>query len=503
IINYNKMEVSFMSVLSGLTPSNVFRYFEEICSIPHGSGNTLAISNYLADFAKEHSLRFIQDTNNNVIIYKEGTSGYEHSAPVMLQGHMDMVCEKDAGCQTDFTKDGLTLKLANGIISAEGTTLGGDDGIAVAYILAILDSSDIPHPPIEAIFTVDEEIGMLGAAALDCTPLTSHIMLNLDSEDEGHLLVSCAGGVTASCKLPVSYQTTSSIYHIVKLNVSGICGGHSGVEIIRQGANADKILGRILYDISKQLHINIINISGGNKDNAIPKEAQADIAIYSPDDLDRFIGLLQKEKEILSHEYTSSDPDIHISYEVISDIANNKADIMTDDSTTKVITALILLPNGIQKMSHDIEGLVQTSLNLGIMRTEKSFQNSHVIFSFSVRSSVKTEKEYLVNQLECLMSSLGGTIDLNGEYPAWEYKKDSPLRSLMIEIFNKQYGHEPVIEALHAGVECGIFNEKIPDFDCVSFGPDIKDIHTTNECMSVDSIVRTWNYLLEILKRLK
>lgn len=494
-----------MSVLSGLTPANVFKYFEEICGIPHGSQNTLAISNYLVDFAKRHNLKYIQDESNNVIIFKSGTAGYENAAPVILQGHMDMVCEKDSDCQIDFEKDGLTLKLENGTISAEGTTLGGDDGIALAYALAILEANDIPHPPIEAVFTVDEEIGMLGASALDCSPLTSRIMLNIDSEEEGYLLVSCAGGATATCKLPVSYhQPSSPVFNIISLKISGIEGGHSGVEIIKQGANADKILGRILYDISKQLHISLINLSGGNKDNAIPKKAKAAIAIYSQNDLDILDKLLEKENEVLSHEYSHSDPDISISYEVISNDPANTIAVMTDEDKAKVITALNLLPNGIRKMSQDIEGLVQTSLNLGIMNTvNENNNNSHICFSFSVRSSVKTEKEYLINQIECLMNSLGGTVDLSGEYPAWEYRKDSPLRDIMVDVFTQQYGHEPIIQALHAGLECGIFNEKLPNLDCVSFGPDMKDIHTSNESMSVESVARTWDYLLEILKRLK
>lgn len=494
-----------MSVLSGLTPANVFKYFEEICSIPHGSGNTLAISNYLVDFAKSHSLNYIQDESNNVIIFKSGTSGYENAAPVILQGHMDMVCEKEPDCPIDFEKDGLTLKLENGTISAEGTTLGGDDGIAVAYALAILDADDIPHPPIEAVFTVDEEIGMLGASALDCSPLTSRIMLNIDSEEEGYLLVSCAGGATATCKLPVSYcQPTSPIMNIINLKISGIEGGHSGVEIIKQGANADKILGRILYDISKQLPIHLISISGGNKDNAIPKKAEATIALYAQNDLDILNKLIQNENEILSHEYSHSDPDISVSYEVISNDLADTIAVMTDEDTTKVIAALNLLPNGIRKMSQDIEGLVQTSLNLGIMNTIKgNNHDGYICFSFSVRSSVKTEKEYLINQIECLMNSLGGTVELSGEYPAWEYRKDSPLRDIMVDVFKEQYGHEPIIQALHAGLECGIFNEKLPGLDCVSFGPDMKDIHTSNESMSVESVARTWDYILEILKRLK
>lgn len=487
-----------MKVLSSLEPHKVFEYFEEICSIPHGSSNTKKISDYLVTFAREHDLRYIKDQSNNVIIFKDGTPGYEASAPVMLQGHMDMVCEKDKDYNIDFERDGLELVLNDGIISANGTTLGGDDGIAVAYALAILDSSDIPHPPLEAVFTVDEEIGMLGAAAIDCSPLKSKIMLNLDSEDEGYLLVSCAGGVTAASHIPVIFIPAAD-KTLMSINISGLLGGHSGVEIDKNRANANILFGRILYTLNKKLSFNLVSIEGGLKDNAIVKTAVAVIAV-NESDIQTVKDCVSHMEYLFKHEYVVSDPDIKITAEITdTSPAATANDMMDNISTGRVIAALVNMPYGIQGMSSNIEGLVESSLNLGILKTT----DTEVVLSYCVRSSIASRKQEMLDKITSLTELLSGYVTLTGDYPAWEYRQDSPLRDLMKDIFTEQYGREPVIQALHAGVECGLFAGKIPDLDCVSFGPDMKDIHTTNESMDVESVKRTWEYTLEILKRLK
>ena len=504
-----------MGVLSNIEPYGVFRFFEDICGIPHGSSDTKKISDYLVKFAVDRKLRYIQDGSNNVIIFKGGTAGYENSASVMMQGHMDMVCEKDADCDIDFEHDGLRLVLEDGVISADGTTLGGDDGIAVAFALAILDSDDIPHPPLECVFTVDEEIGMLGAAAIDCSPLRSRIMLNLDSEDEGYLLVSCAGGACATCHIPVEYENMTGELSVVKITVDGLTGGHSGVEIIKQRANADKQLARLLYNIGNDVSYRLISIQGGLKDNAIPNKAEAYVGI-AHDDVDNFVKSAEKYEKVLRHEFGSTDPGLAVRVETdLSDDLdsdNNAGDVqndktgrtvinraMTEKSADIVIRSLMMMPNGIQKMSNDIEGLVQTSLNLGILKTSED----EVTASFSVRSSVQSEKENLIDQLRCVSASAGGSLDVQGDYPAWEYRHDSPLRDIMVSVFEEQYGRKPVIQALHAGVECGLFAGKMPGLDCVSFGPDMKNIHTSRESMDVASVQRTWKYTLGILQRLK
>lgn len=482
-----------MGVLSNLEPERVFRFFEEICSIPHGSSDTKKISDYLVQFAIDRGLRYMQDGNNNVIIFKTGSRGYENSQPVIIQGHMDMVCEKEADCDIDFSRDPLRLRLEDGIISADGTTLGGDDGIAVAYALAIMDDDSIVHPPLECVFTVDEEIGMLGAQALDCTPLHSKIMLNIDSEDSESLLVSCAGGVCASCHIPVEYEKAGNMMK-VRVKVKGATGGHSGVEIIKQRANADKILGRCLYYIGREVPFRLVSVEGGLKDNAIPKESEAVVAVREAD-FDMFMVCLEKIENIVTKEYAGTDHDLKL----IAGKAGMAAEVMTEQSSENIISALMMIPDGIQKMSNYIEGLVQTSLNLGILKTK----GNEVSMCLSVRSSVQTEKEYLVDKLECIMKTFGGKLELTGDYPAWEYKKGSPLRKLMVQVFEDQNGYSPAVQAIHAGVECGLFAGKIKDLDCVSFGPDINYIHTTKESMSVDSVVRTWNFLLEVLRRLK
>lgn len=514
-----------MGVLSNLEPVGVFRFFEEICGIPHGSSDTKRISDYLVRFAENRGLRYIQDECNNVIIFKDGTDGYEDSKPVMLQGHMDMVCEKDADCDIDFEKDGLKLRLENEIISADGTTLGGDDGIAVAFALAILDSDDIPHPPLECVFTVDEEIGMLGAAEIDCSPLKSRTMLNLDSEDEGYLLVSCAGGACVTCHIPVEYENDDGDSAILKVTMDGLTGGHSGVEIIKQRANADKQIARLLYNIGRDISYRLITIQGGLKDNAIPNSSEAYVLI-KPENVDNFVKLAEKCEQIFRHEFENTDPDMKVRVERVSEVQNvidsgktahcicSGIKVMTENSGEQVIRSLMMMPNGVQKMSQDIEGLVQTSLNLGILKSivpepneaglnEGGAGKGEVTASFSVRSSVQTEKEYLIDQLRCVVNSAKGYIDVQGDYPAWEYRHDSPLRDIMVDVFEKQYGRKPVIQALHAGVECGLFAGKMPGLDCVSFGPDMKNIHTSRESMDVASVQRTWRYTLGILERLK
>ncbi len=482
-----------MAVLEGLEPKAVFEYFEEICSIPHGSGNTKKISDHCVDFAKKHGLKYIQDALNNVIIFKPGTEGYEDSAPVMIQGHLDMVCEKEAGCDIDFEKDGLNIKIENGYVTAEGTTLGGDDGIAVAFALAILAADDIPHPPIEAIFTVDEETGMFGAADIDCSVLTSRVMLNLDSEDEGVLLVSCAGGNNTTCHIPIKREKADGV--CLRIEISGLTGGHSGVEIDKSRANANKLMSRFINELRKEIACRLISINGGLKENAIPRECIAEIVVSSEDVRAARVAR-HKFYATLSGEYIVSDPEL--SFEV-TEVGRGTYNVMTEDVQRRLITALINLPEGIQRMSADIPGLVQTSLNMGVLKTDEN----EVYMRYAVRSSIGTEKEELISRMANLMDMLGGTIDCIGDYPAWEYKKDSKLRDIMIKIFEKQYGYKPKVQALHAGVECGLFAGKMPGLDCVSFGPEMKDIHTPNERMDIGSVQRTWKYVLEILKELK
>lgn len=481
-----------MSVLGELQPKEVFSYFEKLCSIPRGSGNTKAVSDYCAAFAEEHGLKYMQDAGNNIIIFKEGTPGYEASPPVILQGHLDMVCEKSPESPIDFTRDGLELLVEGDYICARGTTLGGDDGIAIAYALAILASQDIPHPPLEAVFTVDEEIGMLGASDIDLSGVKGKILLNIDSEDEGILLAGCAGGATAKVVVPVEYADTELIrYEVV---IHGLRGGHSGVEIDKCRANSNMLMGRLLHGLSKEMGFSMNGLAGGLKDNVIPNETRVNLFIRHGGgrQLEEY---LKAYEGIIRKEYETADPDIQVSFR---NMGMTKASVLDGVSQTNVIFLLMNLPNGIQTMSADIPGLVETSLNLGILRTEEAF-----CASFSVRSSVPTAKEALLDKLELLAEFFDGRLEVSGDYPAWEYKRDSRLREVMARVYREQYGKEPEIQAIHAGLECGIFAGKLRDLDCVSFGPDIEDIHTVRERLSISSAGRVWEFLLEVLKRLK
>ncbi len=483
-------------VVQNLEPAEVFKYFSELCSIPHGSGNVEKISNYCVEFAKEHKLSYRQDDCYNIVIKKPASKGYEDRETVIIQGHLDMVSVKEADCTKNLECEGLDLEYSDGYLYAKQTSLGADDGIAVAYALAILAAEDIEHPAIEAIFTVDEEIGMLGAAAMDLSDISGKYMLNIDSEEEGIFLAGCAGGATVRCKLPVERTVVKGSR--VNLRVDGLTGGHSGVEIICGRANANVLLGRALRNISKECEIGIIDVSGGEKDNAIAKFAEAELIV--PDKaVDRLEAIAALMNDTIRVEYINTDPEMSIKALRCSE-AKEKAEteVMTKACADRVIAALVCLPNGIQKMSSDIEGLVQTSLNLGILECN----GSEVVISYSVRSAVSSEKAELIDRLECLTEQLGGVCDISGEYPAWEYQRESKLRDVMTSVYEKMYGRSPEIQTIHAGVECGIIADKIKNLDCISFGPDIKNIHTTKEKLDVASSKRTWELILEVLKEL-
>lgn len=479
-----------MAVLDHLEPKRVFGFFEELSAIPHGSRNTAAVSSWLAEFGRARGLEVHQDHAGNVIIIKEASAGYEAAEPVIFQGHMDMVCEKAPDCHKDMETEGLDLAVEGDTIYAKGTTLGGDDGIAVAMALAILDDPDMAHPRFEAVFTVDEEIGMLGAVDIDVSPLKGRRMMNLDSEDEGVFTVSCAGGNDSHCVLPLTradFEGTG-----LALYVSGLMGGHSGAEIDKGRANANLLLGRVLYAISTQTDLRLVSADGGLKTNAITPEANAIISVADPK---KAKAMCAEMLTAFQTEYHATDPGILLTVEeVIPDLPP-----MDLETTRKAVCMLTCLPNGIQEMSHDIEGLVQTSLNLGILTTAQN----EMVAEFCVRSSIETQKQMLVDRLECLMRSLGGSVTVKGDYPGWAYQQNSPLRDLMMEVFTEQYGHAPKIEAIHAGVECGMFAGKLPGLDCVSFGPDLKDIHTFRERMHIASVQRTWKLVVEILRRMK
>ena len=475
--------------LAGLQPANVLRFFEEICAIPHGSGNTKLISDYLVAFAKERNIRYIQDEANNVLLFQEGTCGMENHEPVIIQGHMDMVCEKDESCPLDMDVDGLDLTHDGKYIFAKGTTLGGDDGIAVAYALALLDDTSIPHPPLEVIITVDEEIGMLGAAVIDLSELKGRTLVNVDSEEEGVFTVSCAGGATATINLPVERRAVNG--PCIRLVVDGLQGGHSGVEIHMNRANANKVMGEFMSRIQNLMPLCLTSYTGGSKDNAITRSAQANLVAMGTN-LERINGIAEALQAEIREQY--NEPEATVQAFDVDALGGNA---LTTEATAKVIGLLCAAPNGVQAWSKDIDGLVQTSLNMGIAKLGDTMK-----ITFSVRSSVNNEKVELLGQLEKLAAFYGAEYSVMGEYPAWEYKADSKLRDTMVKLYVDMFGKEPEVVAIHAGLECGLLSEKLPGLDCVSIGPQMYDIHTSREKLEIASVKRTWNFLLEILKAL-
>lgn len=482
-----------MRVCEQLEPRNVFRYFEDICSIPHGSQNTKAISDYCVSFAKEHHLKWIQDDMNNVILFKEGSKGYEDAAPVIIQGHMDMVCEKESGADIDFEADGLNLYIEDGFLKASGTTLGGDDGIALAYAFAILSDDTIPHPPLEVVITVDEEIGMLGAQDIDLSMLKGRKLLNIDSDEEGVFLTSCAGGLTAECELPISRTSLSGTAY--QLDITGLAGGHSGTEIQKEHGNAIMLMGRLLKQLADEVSYSLIHIEGGLKDNAIPREAVSQIILDEAEE-DKAMELVRGIAFELKNEFSVSDPDVTVT---LKKQEKGTWDVLTSSSLVKTLFLLRSLPCGVQNMSMAIPGLVETSLNAGIMvLKEDAFS-----LSFSVRSSVTSRKYEVADRLTFITEFLGGQVTISGDYPAWEYKADSDMRELMIRTYRDLFQEEPQIQAIHAGLECGIFSGKLEGLDCISFGPANFDIHTPKERLSIASTEKVWKLILEFLKRSK
>ena len=479
-------------VLQDLKPERVFRYFEEISAIPRQSGKCEMISDYIVDFAKSHDLEYVKDTMSNVVIRKKSSRDNDTRPVVILQGHMDMVCEKsfDFESKHDFGKDGLKLCVLDDFIYAKGTTLGADDGIALAYMLSLLEDDTLDLPPIEAVFTVDEEDGMKGAAAFDASLLEGKYLINLDHEVEGEILTCCAGGKRVKCTLPVKYEEASGIaYDII---ICGLCGGHSGIEIDKGRGNANLLLGRILHNITKQMPFYIRYIGGGLTDSAIPREAKAEI-IIDKENVDLLESIVEKYSRIICNEFEGIEENMMI-------YAENKGEdtcmCLSGESKRRIGFLLNTVPDGIIKMSRKNDGLVRTSLNSGIMK----LSDNEFSLIINMRSLAESEKEALADKIEYLTESAGGTYCEEYDYPAWEYEPDSRLRDIAFDSYQRMYGRNPKLRGFHSGLECGVFFKKIPGIDIISFGPDIANIHTPKERVSISSCVRVYEYLIDILK---
>lgn len=477
--------------VSELEPKRVMEIFEELSGVPHGSGNTALIADYCMSFAKKLGLRAVKDSGGNVMIFKDGSAGYENSEPVILQGHMDMVCEKRPDCGIDMENEGLRLATDGEYVWAEGTTLGGDDGIAVAYILAVLASDDIEHPPIEALITNDEEIGLRGAKELEAQFLKGRRLINMDSEDEGILTVSCAGGVRANCFIPMA-MAKNSFNSALEITVGGLAGGHSGIDINNNRRNGIIVLARVLNRLG--IEFSVSELEGGGRDNVIPKSARAVICL-DRENAERVRNMAAEAEAEFKIECASVEPEVFVS---VKETAVPESCISAEN-TKKLVFTILNAPNGVISMNPDMEGMVRTSLNTGAA----TLKNDGLRLCFLLRSSVGSEKQALMERLENYISFIGGSVEFVDDYPGWAYTPESELRELMSEVFSEMYGREPVIEAIHAGLECGILSEKLGGADMVSFGPDLENVHTPDERMSVASVKRCWEYLIRVLGRLK
>jgi dipeptidase D len=479
-------------MLETLSPSGVFSFFEELTKIPRCSGSEKQVSDFLVAFAEQRKLDVYQDAALNVVMKKPGTAGYEDSPAVIIQGHMDMVCEKSKGSTHDFSKDPIPLRIDGDILRTDGTTLGADNGIAVAYGLALLDSSDIPHPPIELLITTSEETGMNGAYALEAGHLSGKTLLNVDAENEGVFFVSCAGGVDLVCEFDTHWEKAES--DALLIEVSGLKGGHSGMEIIKQRANAIKLLGRLLGAARDAGEYHIAAISGGSKSNAIARDAQA-IVTADAAVLEKMAAIVKDLSEDLRLEYAAVDPDLRVATAVAGKVATR----LDSASTGRIVDFLVIAPHGVQSMSQELEGLVESSLNLGVLK--QSSESIEMVIS--VRSPVDSIKEDITRRLEALARLVDAKSARTGVYPAWRYEADSGIRDLCVRVYKDLTGKEAEIQAIHAGLECGLLKEKLPETDMISFGPNLFNVHTPEEHLSISSVANTWEFLKAVLAESK
>lgn len=464
--------------------------FEQLTKIPHGSGNTKAISDYVKKFAEERGLNTYQDASNNLIIRVPATKGFENKDMVMIQGHLDMVCEKSSDSDHDFETDPLDIYVEDGVLRARGTTLGGDDGIAIAYMMSLMDT-EAPHPELELLMTTDEETGMYGAKDLDKSLLKAKKLINIDSEEEGWCFAGCAGGLRQDVSFRLERAVASGNVYSVK--ISGLIGGHSGVEINKNRLNANKLMGRVLFMLRESVDYFLLDIHGGKLDNAITRECEAIIVSeFTPEAV---ISSVDSINAVLRNESSGREPGLLVSCSRM-DSEEEELSCLTPVCFEKLLYFLVQCPYGVQRMSSDVPGLVESSLNLGVISTTEDEAN----IRFSLRSSVSTVKKYMSEKLAYLAGLLGADSETEGEYPAWEYRKDSYLRDCYIKLFREEYNREPRVEVMHAGLECGLLYEADNELDIISIGPDMKDVHSPNEQLGLESAVRVYKFLEKLLE---
>lgn len=475
-------------VTSGYKPQRVFEIFEELCAIPHGSGNEKGIADYIETFAKKNNLFILRDETGNVFLRKGATSGYEEVAPIMLQGHMDMVCEKNADSNHDFLRDGLTLSIKDGQLWADGTTLGADNGIAVAMMLALLETNE--HPTLECLFTVEEETGLAGAKGFDCSCITAKKMINLDSEEEWQVTAGCAGGCRTEADFIFKARKITYGSVCLDISITGLSGGHSGAEIHCGKTNAIIAMGRLLGAAYEKTQFNLVSITCNGKDNAIARECFACIAT---DEAEEVKSAILSESERIRPELSDDDKGFVVSVKETSD----KKKCLDSETTANVIDFLSTVKTGVLKMSNQIKGLVEYSRNVGVVETD----SEKVKFTLSSRSSIEAQLDLSCREMNMLCSALGAECHHYARYPGWEYAPVSPLRDKYIATFKKLYNKDLTVGVIHAGLECGILSSKMSGMDIISIGPNMYDIHSPNEHLDLASCEKLWNVILETVKQ--
>lgn len=486
-------------LIHGFEPKRLFEHFEELSAIPRPSGSEAAAAAFLMRFAEGLGLEAHCDARHNVVIKKPGQGGGEDRPALLLQGHLDMVCEKNADTLHDFTSEGIRLIQTGGLLHADGTTLGADNGIAVAMMMALLEEPDVPHPPLECVFTTEEETGLTGARMLDGSLLSARTMINLDSEEEGIATVSCAGGMRVylvrECRMepagPLGAQG-------IALRIRGLRGGHSGTDIPLERGNANKLMGRILQRLTEEASFRIARCEGGSKDNAIPRECDCVLVPDSASDAARIRELAAAEAGEIGAEYAAQDPGFSLLVEEVS-----AGDVLDRESGWALIDLLFLAPDGVQSRNVKAGGFAVSSLNLGVVRTERTEDGSmRLTVVFAPRSSVASRIRLIRRQLVRLGERLGFSARITSEYPGWAYAEHSPIRTVMQECYKELYGKELRCEAIHAGLECGLFSEKLPGLDAVAIGPGMTGVHTPDETLDLASVERTYRLLVRVLARL-
>ncbi len=480
--------------LSGLEPKDLWKHFDKIRSIPHCSGNEGQLAEYLLSYAKSKKLEAAKDESGNVVIRVPATTGHEKALVVVLQGHMDMVCEKNSDVKHDFLKDSIQVELDGEWLTAKGTTLGADNGIGLSAALAVIDAEDVVHGPLELLFTVDEEVGLTGAGKLSPGFLKGKAMLNLDSEELGAVYIGCSGGGDSTIKVPLKFVDAPAGTKGFTLKVAGLRGGHSGIDIHEQRGNAIKILARVLWKVSLTQPCHLVSLKGGNKRNAIPREAEAELMVLETA-VDELSGLVGETIERIREELGNRETDLSAT---VIPSEETHAKVMEEKTQKKVLRLLLAIPHGVEAMSYDIPGLVETSNNLATVTTGGNV----VVIGTSTRSSIASALHALRDRIRAAAELAGGEVEENEPYPGWKPDLESKLLATVKSVHQKEFGNEPELKAIHAGLECGIIGEKFPGMEMVSVGPWIEHPHSPEERVNIPSVETFWKLLVAVLKEL-